>query len=58
MSNKTFESDHDLLVRIDERVQKLDKCMTNHLSEHWKLTLLALSAALAALAGIVTVLIT
>ena len=27
-------TDHDLLVRIDERVQKLDKCITEHLRDH------------------------
>jgi hypothetical protein len=27
--------DHDLLVRIDERVKKLDICMSNHLKHHW-----------------------
>lgn len=32
------ETDHDLLIRIDERVKKLDRCMTNHLSFHEDLT--------------------
>jgi len=32
-------NDHDLLVRIDERVQKIDKCLSNHLTHHWALTL-------------------
>jgi len=27
-------TDHDLLVRIDERVQKLDKCLGDHLQRH------------------------
>ena len=27
-------TDHDLLVRIDERVLKLDKCITEHLRDH------------------------
>lgn len=27
-------TDHDLLVRIDERVNKLDGCMTSHLQRH------------------------
>jgi len=38
-------SDHDLLIRIDERVKKLDRCMTNHLRHHWAVTLAAFSAA-------------
>ena len=37
-------SDHDLLIRIDERVTKLDRCMTNHLRHHWAVTVLALGA--------------
>jgi len=32
-------SDHDLLIRIDERVLKLDRAMTNHLTHHWAVTL-------------------
>ena len=27
-------TDHDLLVRIDERVRKLDNCLTSHLERH------------------------
>ena len=41
-------TDHDLLIRIDERVQKLDRCMTNHLRHHWAVTMLALGAVLSA----------
>ena len=42
-------TDHDLLIRIDERQQKLDRCMTNHLKHHWVVTVAALTALLAAL---------
>ena len=42
-------SDHDLLIRIDERVTKLDRCMTNHLRHHWAVTMLALGAVVSAL---------
>ena len=41
-------TDHDLLIRIDERVSKLDRCMTNHLRHHWMVTLAALAAAFTA----------
>ena len=46
-------SDHDLLIRIDERVQKLDRCMSNHLKHHWVVTAAALTALLTALATII-----
>lgn len=45
-------SDHDLLIRIDERVAKLDKCMGNHLRHHWAITMMAVSAMLAAAGSI------
>ena len=32
-------TDHELLVRIDERVNKIDRCLSNHLAHHWALTL-------------------
>lgn len=28
-------NDHDLLIRIDERVIKIDKCLSNHLKHDW-----------------------
>jgi len=45
-------TDHDLLIRIDERVGKLDRCMTNHLAHHWAVSVAALAAALTALASL------
>jgi hypothetical protein len=45
-------SDHDLLIRIDERVQKLDRCMTNHLTHHWTVSIAVLGAVLTALASL------
>ena len=42
-------SDHDLLIRIDERVKKLDRCMANHLKHHWAVTLAAVTAVIAAI---------
>jgi hypothetical protein len=46
-------TDHDLLIRIDERVHKLDRCMTNHLSHHWTVSVAVLGAVLTALASLV-----
>jgi hypothetical protein len=45
-------SDHDLLIRIDERVEKLDRCMTNHLTHHWAVTLALVGSVLTALASL------
>ena len=50
-------TDHDLLIRIDERVSKLDRCMTNHLKHHWVVTAAALTALLTARATIVASLV-
>ena len=38
-------SDHDLLIRIDERLQKVDACLSNHLHRHWRVTVIALTVA-------------
>lgn len=40
-------NDHDLLIRIDERTDKIDRCMRNHLRHHWAVILTAVSAMLA-----------
>jgi hypothetical protein len=45
-------TDHDLLIRIDERVQKLDRCMANHLAHHWTVSVAVLGAILTALASL------
>ena len=49
--------DHDLLVRIDERVTKLDKSMSNHLQHHWALTLAVAGSAFAAATALVVQLV-
>lgn len=49
MSEGEQISDHDLLIRIDERVNKLRTCMTNHLRHHWAITILMLTALFAAI---------
>ena len=45
-----MSEDHDLLIRIDERTQKLAQCMTNHLAHHWAMTVGAWVAAASAIA--------
>ena len=48
----SMPTDHDLLIRIDERVRKLDRCMTNHLAHHWTVSIAVLGAVLTALASL------
>ena len=45
-------TDHDLLIRIDERVAKLDRSMTDHLARHWMMTLALVGTVLTALASL------
>lgn len=44
-------SDHDLLIRIDERLRKVDACLSNHLHRHWRVTVIALTVAAGAIAA-------
>ena len=37
-------SDHDLLIRIDERQTKFQDTLDSHLAHHWAMTLTALAA--------------
>ncbi len=46
-------SDHDLLIRIDERLKKVDRCLANHLRHHWRVTVIALTVAAGAVAAAV-----
>ena len=50
-------NDHDLLIRIDERVQKIDKCLGNHLQSHIKINIMAWGAALSAIAALIVALV-
>ncbi|HUX17124.1 MAG TPA: hypothetical protein VMW52_11675 [Phycisphaerae bacterium] len=50
-------SDHDLLIRIDERTEKLDMCMTNHLRHHWAVTLAAVGAVISAVVAMIVSLV-
>ena len=49
-------NDHDLLVRIDERVTKIDRCLSNHLAHHWALTLAIATALVGAVVTMLCVL--
>ena len=42
-------TDHDLLVRIDERVNHNEGMMSNHLKHHWAVTLALLAATLSSI---------
>lgn len=35
--------DHDLLLRIDERVQNIEECLTAHLKQHWAVLLMVIT---------------
>ena len=48
-----MDNDHDLLIRIDEKVDRIDTGFNNHLSHHWKATAILLAATL----GLITALI-
>lgn len=51
------ESDHDLLIRIDERTTKMDQRLANHLAHHWAITLGAIVAFLGAVGALITALV-
>jgi len=42
-------SDHDLLIRIDERLDGVEMALKNHLRHHWWITVAALAAATGAI---------
>jgi ABC-type proline/glycine betaine transport system permease subunit len=42
-------TDHDLLVRIDERVQHNEEMMANHLNHHWGVTIALLAATISSI---------
>ncbi len=47
------DSDHDLLIRIDERVQKIDKCLSNHLKHDWAIKMALLAVILGLIAKVI-----
>lgn len=48
-------SDHDLLIRIDQRTDTLEKGFSNHLTSHFRINLMAWAAALAAITALIIV---
>jgi hypothetical protein len=42
-------TDHDLLIRIDERTARIDRRLAEHLRHHWAVTLAAVGAVLSGL---------
>ena len=47
----------ELLIRLDERLYHLTKMVTNHLSKHWAITLASFTAALAAIGGLLALIL-
>lgn len=50
-------NDHDLLVRIDERVLGLENDMRNHLRHHWVVSVSVLVAVLTAAGSMLVALV-
>ena len=50
-------NDHDLLIRIDTKLDELSKQFTNHLRHHFLFSLTALSMAGAAIVALIVALI-
>ncbi len=46
-------TDHDLLIRIDERVRKLTDCLAGHLEHHWAVALMAGGALLSGVIALI-----
>ena len=51
-------SDRDLLIRLDERVETLERYMTNHLAHHWAVTIGLVLAVTGAIGSLVVALVT
>lgn len=50
-------TDHDLLIRIDERTEDLEKQFSNHLQHHFRYSILAWTVTLGALVTMVIALL-
>ena len=46
-------TDHDLLIRIDERVERIETEVSNHLATHGKVNILAWSTAAGAVIALI-----
>ena len=50
-------SDHDLLTRIDERTERIDDRLAEHLRRHWAITVVAIGALFTSVSGLIVFLI-
>jgi len=50
-----FQTDHDLLIRIDERTKNFETQMTNHLRHHFRYNILAWTVALGAIVSLILI---
>ena len=51
-------SDHELLIRLDERLKMIEEMLHNHLQHHFRSSLLAWSIAGGALIALITTILT
>ena len=51
------QTDHDLLVRIDERTKAFERQMVNHLNHHFRYNILAWTVALGAIVSLILVIV-
>ena len=49
--------DHDRLIRIDERTDRIETNLDNHLAHHWKATVVLLTATLGLIAALIIALV-
>lgn len=55
--SKQEQSDHDLLIRLDEKLDGLTTQFTNHLKHHFRYNILAWTIALGAIVTLAVALI-
>lgn len=53
----TNEERDNLLIRLDERVKKIDRCLSNHLTHHFKITVLVSGTALSAFVTLIVLIL-
>lgn len=51
------DTNHDLLIKLSERVQHIEKMLENHLSHHWRITIWLLSVASSATIGTILMIV-
>jgi len=50
-----IQTDHDLLIRIDERTKNFETQMMNHLKHHFRYNVLAWTVALGAIVSLLLI---